>query len=172
MASEHSESCEFQDGFVYLRQYNFETDPEKIVVYLYDKMNTKEGIQQLRDDDTRFLKRKNLEVRFVSEFKGELIASLVLNKEYWNKEGYHMYSVVTAPLFRGSGISQLLFQYVCRWVKGQGKKLITTDTYSDNLRAQSFFNKIGFIQFGIIPKITETTKGKKVDQIFFYCPIN
>ena len=66
----------------------------------------------------------------------------------------------------------MLFQYVCTWVKGQGKKLITTDTYGDNLRAQSFFNKIGFIQFGIIPKIIETAEGNKVDQIFFFYLIN
>lgn len=168
MTTEYSESCELQDGIVYLRRYKIETDPEKLVVYLYDKMKTKEGIQQLRDSDTRFLKRKNLEARFVAEFEGELIASLELNTEYWNKEGYHMYSVITAPLFRGTGISQMLFQYVCRWVKSQGKKLITTDTYGDNLRALSFFNKIGFIQFGIIPKVIETTEGNKVDQIFLY----
>ncbi len=172
MATEYYKNCEFQDGFVYLRPYNVETDPEKLVIYLYDKMNTKEGVQQLRDSDTRFLKRKNLEVRFVAEFKGELIASLELNNEYWNKEGFHMYSVVTAPLFRGTGISQMLFKHVCQWVKGQGKKLITIDTYGDNLHAISFFNKIGFIQFGTIPKIIETAEGNKVDQIFFYYIIN
>ncbi|MBY9000485.1 MAG: GNAT family N-acetyltransferase [Candidatus Heimdallarchaeota archaeon] len=168
METENSESREFQDGFVNLRRYNNETDPEKLIVYLYDKMNTNEGLQQLRDSDTRFLKRKNLEVRFVAEFKGELIASLELNNEYWNKEGFHMYSVVTAPQFRGTGISQMLFQYVCRWVKGQGKKLITTDTYGDNIRAQAFFQKIGFTQFGIIPSLIENTEGNKVDQIFYY----
>ncbi|MHA1202836.1 MAG: hypothetical protein ACTSQ4_09975 [Candidatus Heimdallarchaeaceae archaeon] len=36
MATEYSESCEFQDGFVSLRQYNIETDPDKLVIYLYD----------------------------------------------------------------------------------------------------------------------------------------
>lgn len=168
MSADYSERQEFQDGFVNLRIYNNKTDPEKLVVYLFDKMNTKEGIQQLRDSDARFLKRENLEVRFVAEYKGELIATLLLNSEYWNKEGFHMYAVVTAPQYQGKGISQILFQYVCRWVKSQGKKLITTDTYGDNLRAQAYFKKIGFKQFGTIPDIIEKDDGNQVDHIFFY----
>ncbi len=168
MAPEFSKRQKFQDGFVTLRPYNNETDPEKLVVYLFDEMNSKKGIEQLRESDTRFLSRKNLEVRFVAEIKGELVVTLTLNTEYWNKEGFHMYAVVTAPQYQGTGISQILFQYVCQWVISQKKVLITTDTSGDNLRAQGFFTKIGFKQFGTIPSIIARDGGNRVAQIFFY----
>lgn len=96
----------FQDDKVILRPYDCNSDPEKIVKYIFDKMNNEEGIKALQSSDARFKSRGNLEVRFVAEFKQELIASLTLNTEYWNKKGYHMYAVVTAPQNRGSGISQ------------------------------------------------------------------
>ena len=158
----------FQDGVVIFRLYNTETDTEKLVISIFDKMNTEEGIKALRSSDVRFKSRGNLEVRFVAEFKGELIASLTLNTEYWNKKGYHMYAVVTASQFRGSGISQMLFQYVCKWISQQGKKLITVDTSGNNLRAQGFFKKIGFSQIGLFPQIIEKQNEQPVDQVFFY----
>ena len=168
MESQKYDQKPFQDSLVIFRPYNIETDPEKFVIYIFDKMNTEDGLKALRSSDARFKSRGNLEVRFVAEFNGELIASLLLNTEYWNKEGYHMYAVVTAPQFRGSGISQMLFQYVCKWVSQQGKKLITVDTSGDNLRAQGFFKKIGFKQFGLIPQIIEKENDPLVDHVFFY----
>lgn len=168
MADNDTEEHPFQDGKIILRKYRSENDPEKLVIHLFDKMNNPEGIAQLRASDHRFLERGDLEVRFVAEFKGELIATLLLNSEYWNKQGYHMYAVVTAEQYRGTGISQLLFKFVCQWAIRQGKRTLTTDTHGNNLRARAFYEKIGFMQFGVIPNNLESGPENWVDHIFYY----
>ncbi|UYP44889.1 hypothetical protein NEF87_001174 [Candidatus Lokiarchaeum ossiferum] len=162
----------FQDGFVILREYELTTDPDKLVLHLFDKMNSPEGITELRASDKRFAKHRDKNNRFIAEFKGKLIATLTLVSEYWSKQGFHMYSVVTAKDYQGSGITSLLFDYACQWASAQGKSIIIVDTYEDNLPAQKYFKKIGFKRIGIIPDAIENSKNEKVGQIFYYLHIN
>lgn len=162
----------FQDGSVILREYKPATDPEKLVIHLFDNMNSAEGITELRASDMRFTNHRDMNNRFVAEFKGCLIATLTLVSEYWSKQGFHMYSVVTAEKYRGSRITQLLFEYACKWISSQGKNLIMVDTYGDNLRAQKYFEKVGFKRMGIIPDVLTNASDEKIGQLFYYLYIH
>ncbi len=152
-----------------LRKYDLNNDPPLMVQFLFDKMNSEKGIKELREGDQILLvKSPNKSIRLVAEIHGELIVTLTLSAEFWILEGLHIYSMVTAEQYRGTGISTRLFQYGCNYARDQNKRLLTVDTKGTNFAAQKFFKKMGFIEFGKIPNALILSGNTKEDLVFYY----
>jgi len=165
------ETIDFQNTKVVFREYDFDLDPPKIVKFLYDEMNSKEGIIKLREGDAWFHDPLITRVRLVAEIDGELYASLNLQGCLGRNpnERFNLTSVVTAPTFRGTGLSGLMFNYACEWAKLHGGRMLLVETWDTNHVAKAFYEKIGFKQYGILPNGLVNREGKGfVDEIFYY----
>ena len=162
---------DFQNTKVIFREYNFDLDPPKIVIYLYDQMNSDEGILKLREGDTWFHDPLITRVRLVAEIDGKLYA--VCNLEgclgITPNDQFRLTSVATSPNFRGPGLSRLMFNFACKWAKSHGGRMLLVDTWDNNYVAKAFYEKIGFIQYGILPNGLVNREGEGyVDGIYYY----
>ena len=154
-----------------LREYDRKSDPPKLVKYLFDKMNSEQGIKELIEADKRFDAPNEVNARLVAEIEGDLVATTTVKK---NTHVYHphiftLYAVVTAPQYQGTGLSKLLFDFVCAWIKEHHGKLLLVDTWENNIGARKFYEKMGFTQYGQLPKgIKERDSDEFVDFILYY----
>ncbi len=164
----------FQDSLVILREYDFKTDPEKLVVYLFDKMNSEDGLKALREGDKRFQDSQYFRKRLVAEFKGELIATTTVDQgiNIYKEHSFRLYSVVTAPRFQGTGLSQILFEYVKDYIKKHNATLILVETWEDNIPARKFYEKLGFKEYGRLPNgLKNRNEEGFVDEIMYFMNI-
>ena len=139
---------EFKGLPLILREYDFENDPPKLVKYVYDKMNSPEGIIALKKGDQWFKDGFHVRVRLVAEYKQEIIASLQLQGCLGPKPNDHfkLSSVVTAPQCRGTGISTILFEFAKEWIKPYNARIIVVETWENNIIARKYYEKMGFKQ--------------------------
>ncbi|MHA1584087.1 MAG: GNAT family N-acetyltransferase [Promethearchaeota archaeon] len=159
---------------ILLREYEIETDPVKLTKYLYDKSKTEDQIQDLKTSMKEWYSSHHTRVILVAEFNQEIIASLMLDGCLGPtpNEKFNLYSVVTAEHFRGTGISQLLFSFAKEWVKKFNARILLVETWSNNYRARKYYEKLGFIQYGCLPKGLENRQGEGyVDEIFYFMNI-
>jgi GNAT superfamily N-acetyltransferase len=162
---------DFQNTQVTLREYNFDLDPPKLVKYLFDKMNSEDGIAQLREGDKSFQNSRMTRVRLVAEIVGELCATSTLEGCLGPtpNDKFTLYSVVTAPHYRGTGLSRLMFNFACQWAKSRGGRILLVDTWENNLAARAFYEKMGFHQYGALPNGLANREGDGyVDEIFYF----
>ena len=162
---------DFQNKQVILREYNFDLDPYKLVIHLFDKMNSENGIKELKEGDVWYHDSQITRVRLVAEIDGELYASLNLQGCLGQtpNDNFRLTSVVTSSNFRGTGLSRLMFNFACQWAKSHGGRMLLVETWDTNYVAKAFYEKIGFKQYGILPNGLVNRKGKGfVDEILYY----
>ena len=160
----------FQNTQVIFREYNFDLDPPKLVIHLFDKMNSEEGILKLREGDAWFQDPQITRVRLVAEIDGVLNATCTLEGCLGPtiNDKFNLYAVVTAPAYRGSGLSHLMFNFACQWAKSHGGRMLLVETW-DNNAAKAFYEKIGFKQYGILPNGLSNREGEGfVDEIYYF----
>lgn len=154
-----------------LREYDFDLDPPKIVQYCFDQMNSPEGIAQLRESDKWLRNGPQKKIRLVAEYKNEIVASMGLEGCLGPKPNDHftLNSVVTAEHSRGTGVSKLLFEFAKDWVTRYGARILLVDTWENNIPARRFYEKLGFKQYGCLPKGLINRQGEGyVDNILYY----
>ncbi|MHA1520722.1 MAG: GNAT family N-acetyltransferase [Promethearchaeota archaeon] len=162
---------EFNGSPLILREYDFENDPPKLVKYLYEKMNSPEGISELKKGDRWFKDEFHVRVRLVVVYKQDLIASLQLQGCLGHKPNDHftLTSVVTAPQYRGKGISTILLDFAKEWVKPYDARILLVETWKNNTAARKFYEKMGFKQYGSLPKGLVNREGEGyVDEILYF----
>lgn len=163
------EKLPFQASYVILRPYDFVNDPPKLVHHLFTTLNNKKGIARLQREDEFFKEAPEDQIRFVAEIEGEIYSTITLIRKRWEKDKFGVYSVVTAEKFRGTGLSQLLFCYACRWAKQHEGRFLLLSTWEDNSQARRYYEKVGFKQYGLLPNGLLNRKGKGfINQIFYY----
>lgn len=165
---------QFKGSELILREYDLEKDPEKLAVHLFNQMDTlEENIQSIRDGDQWFQQRFYFRKRLVAEIEGELYATTTVERgiNHHTQHRFRLHAVVTAPQYQGTGLSQILFEYVKEWIKIQGGTLILVETWENNLRARKFYEKIGFQQYGILPNGLTDRSGEFVGEICYYFEI-
>lgn len=165
----------FQNTQVIFREYNFDLDPPKLVIHLFDQMNSKEGIIKLREGDEWFHDSQITRVRLVAEIDGVLNATCTLEGCMGPKpnDKFNLYAVVTAPHYRGTGLSRLMFDFACKWARSNGARMLLVETWDNNDAAKAFYEKIGFIQYGVLPNGLPNRKGEGfVDEIYYYFNLN
>ncbi len=162
---------DFQNTKVILREYNFELDPPKLVIHLFDQMNSDEGILKLREGDAWFHDPLITRVRLVAEIDGELYATSTLEGCLGPtpNDKYKLTSVVTVPSYRGTGLSRLMFNFACQWARSNGGRMLLVETWENNEAARVFYEKMGFKQYGILPNGLSNRKGDGfIDEIHYY----
>ena len=110
----------FQSTEVILREYDFDTDPEKLVVHLFNQMDSlEENIQSVKEGDKWFHERFYNRKRFVAEIDHELVATTTVERglSMLTEHRYTLHAVVTAKHYQGTGLSQLLFDFIKEWIK-------------------------------------------------------
>lgn len=164
------DNVSFQGNDVLFREYNFENDPPKLVKYLFNQMNSKAGISELRVGDSWFHDNHVTRVRLVAEINGELYATATLEGSLGPliNDKYTLFSVVTAEKYRGTGLSQLLINFACQWAKNHSGRLMLVETWESNERARKFYEKIGFHQFGILPNGIKKRSGDGFEGLIYY----
>jgi GNAT superfamily N-acetyltransferase len=153
----------FQNSVVILREYDYENDPKKLVMYLYNQMGSfEENLQSVIEGDEWLKDRYESRKRFVAEISGELFASVIVERglSTFVQHRYRLYSVVTAPHYRGTGLSQILFEYTKEWIRKHGGKLTLVETWEDNVSARKFYEKMGFKQYGTLPNGLKEREGE------------
>jgi len=145
---------EFDGSPLILREYDFEKDPPKLVVKLYTKMNSPEGLVALKKGDLWFKDAFYLRVRLVAEYQHELIASLQLQGCLGPNPNdlFTLTSVTTALQYRGKGISAILFEFAKEWINQYNARILVVETWESNIPARKFYEKMGFKQYGCLPK--------------------
>lgn len=158
---------EIEQGQLILREFDFENDPAKIVKYVFTGMNSPEGIQALKDQAEIFKDPYN--VRLVAELDGKLIATCALEPSMGPNptDRFNLFSVVTAEKYRGTKVSGLMFEFACEWVKQFGARLLLVSTNRTNIAARKFFEKVGFVKWGVLPNAMRENDGF-VDEIYYY----
>lgn len=164
------DNIEFQDNGVLLREYDFKNDPPKLVKHLFDQMNSEMGISKLREGDSWFHDNFITRVRLVAEINGELYATTTLEGCLGpvKNDKYTLFSVVTAEKYRGTGLSQLLFDFTCRWARNHSGRLLLAETWESNKDARKFYRKMGFRQYGILPKGIKKRSGDGFEDEIHY----
>ncbi|MHA1510946.1 MAG: GNAT family N-acetyltransferase [Promethearchaeota archaeon] len=166
---------DFQNTQVIFREYNCDLDPPKLVIHLFDQMNSEEGILKLREGDSWLHDSLFTRVRLVAEIDGELCATYTLQgcRGPTPNDKFNLYSVVTAPSYRGTGLSRLMFNFVCKWAKEHGGRMLLIETWDNNYVAKAFYEKMGFNQYGILPNGLVNLEGEGyVDEIHYYFNLN
>ncbi|MHA1111821.1 MAG: GNAT family N-acetyltransferase [Promethearchaeota archaeon] len=161
----------FQDTHVILREYDLINDPEKLAVHLFNQMETKEAnIQSIREGDKWFEDRFYFRKRLIAEIEGELHATLTMEKglNRFTEHRFRLFSVVTSPQYRGTGLSQILLDYTKEWTKEHGSTILLVETWEDNIPARKFYEKMGFIQYASLPNGLKKRNGEGyVDEILY-----
>ena len=162
----------FQSTHAILREYDLESDPEKLVVHLFTMLDSpEENIQSVREGDKWFRDPQRFRKRLVAEVDGELFATTTIEQgmNHWVEHRFRLYSVVTAQQYQGTGLSQMLFEYVKEWVKEHDGTMILVETWGNNTRARKFYEKLGFQEYGVLPKGMKDRDGEGyVEEILYY----
>ncbi|MBN2156890.1 MAG: GNAT family N-acetyltransferase [Candidatus Lokiarchaeota archaeon] len=160
---------------VMLREYDLKRDPEKLVAHLFNTMDSwEENIQSVFEGDKWFQEPNQFRRRLVAEIEGELFATVTVERGLspYGSHRFRLYSVVTAPQYQGSGLSQILLEYVREWIKTQGGTLILVETWESNIPARKFYEKLGFKEYGRLPKgLYKRNKNGYESEILLYLEI-
>lgn len=159
---------------IVFRPYDFEEDPPRLVKHLF----TSTSEQNIRDENPFFKEEGKLRVRLVAEIDGELHATLTLIREdlVHGKHIVRVFSSATSETHRGTGLSLQMMEYGKNAACELSIKIMLTDTWASNNRARAFYEKCGFLQYGVLPNgLPALDCGDDVefeDMILFFMPLN
>lgn len=152
------------------REYDFIEDPEKITKHLFTLFQGAEMIEKLREADLFFLDDPDNRKRFVVEVDAELHATCVVLKE--NIGGsigkYSLHSVVASEEYQGKGLAIYMIENIFSWVRDNGGRMVILSTEATNTRARKFYEKLGFLQYGVLPKGYKKNNDEYIDEILYY----
>ena len=127
---------------------------------LYTGIQSEEDKDEFRSFARNFREQEPGMEWFVAELDGKLISSqMVKSRESVFEHGrYTLYSLVTMPEFRGKGVTAELTRFAIEWIREQGGRILLTSTRDSNQPAQRFFEKVGFIKYGTLPRALPVEK--------------
>ena len=139
---------ELHDKEVICRLYNCHSDQENIIKTLYKNLQENNGIEKLKKQDQEYFYNSERNFRLIAEINSEIVSSVVVisDKNFERDLSVELYSVVTLESFQGTGLTKILFNFTFEWIKALGAKKVRLWTDIDNLKAQKFYEKVGFIE--------------------------
>jgi RimJ/RimL family protein N-acetyltransferase len=88
----------------------------------------------------------------VAEVKGKIIASSDINKQNGFQKHVGVVGIVIKKDFRELGIGTVMMGFLIEQAKKMGMKVLTLTAFASNKRAIHVYEKVGFVQTGLIPK--------------------
>lgn len=136
---------------------------------------TFQGEQQSLEEEQKYLesvvdKIKNKKGVYLLAFvDGKLIGSTDINMMDKVRSHVGIFGIIIDKDYRGQGIGTFLMDSIIKEAKLKLKelKIITLDVYANNFIAQSLYKKLGFIEYGRLPKGAKY-RGKFDDLVLMY----
>ena len=115
--------------------------------------------------------KEGIAVNVVAATDREVVGNMkvVFNQHILHRHRAELFDVVVNPKYQGRGIARLLFDECKKICIGKGISILETSVRGGT-HAEDVYRKLGFIQYGKLPRgISESWGNKKVfDQVFFY----
>jgi len=112
-------------------------------------------LARLEKDKTFFL---------VAEVEGRVIASSDINRQKGYQKHVGVVGIVIKKGFRELGIGTAIMQALVEQAKKMGMEVLTLTAFVSNKRAIHVYEKVGFVQTGLIPK-KHLKEGKYIDEV-------
>jgi RimJ/RimL family protein N-acetyltransferase len=100
----------------------------------------------------------------VAEVKGRIIASSDINRQIGFQKHVGVVGIVIKKGFRELGIGTAMMRVLIEQAKKMGMKILTLTAFASNKRAMHVYEKVGFVQTGLIPK-KHLKQGKYIDEV-------
>lgn len=156
-------------------------DDTKILLDFINKISkektfiTFQGEQLTFEEEDKYVKSRIEEIKekksvhLLAFINNDLAGSSDINPSIKIKPHRGVFGIVLAKKYRSEGIGTILMENVIREALKNIKnlKIITLEVFGDNFIAQKLYRKMGFIEWGLLPKGIKH-KNKYVDQILMY----
>jgi len=134
-----------------------------------------QGEELKLEDETKWLEStiKKIEAGkkiYLMAFIGnKFVGSSDVEMESLTRKHLGLFGIVIDHDYRGEGIGKILMKLVISESKKRLKdlKMIILDVFSTNQIAQNLYKKMGFIEYGRLPKGSKR-RGKYIDEILMY----
>jgi RimJ/RimL family protein N-acetyltransferase len=100
----------------------------------------------------------------VAEVKGRIIASSDIARQNGFQKHVGVVGIVIKKDFRELGIGTAMMRVLIEQAKKMGMKILTLTAFASNKRAIHVYEKVGFLQTGLIPK-KHLKQGKYIDEV-------
>ena len=100
----------------------------------------------------------------LAEFNGRVIASSEINLQIGNQKHVGVVGIVIKKGLRELGIGTAMMRVLIEQAKKMGMKILTLTAFASNKRAIHVYEKVGFVQTGLIPK-KHLKQGKYIDEV-------
>ena len=138
-----------------------------------------QGEQLSLEEESEYLKsllekiKKNDAVQLSVFVDGELVGVSAITMKDKVEKHIGVFGISVAKEYRGKGIGKLLMNSL---FKEAGKRLgllemVTLSVFANNTLAVSMYEKFGFVKYGKLPKGIIYNKGKYVDDLLMYKPV-
>lgn len=134
-----------------------------------------QGEHQTMESEEKWLKGRleeidNKKAVHLLAFSGNLlVGSSEIHLRDRTEKHIGVFGIVIAKTFRGEGFGKILMDLVIKEAVKElsGLKMITLEVYSTNEIAKKMYKKIGFVDYGLLPKGI-TRNGKFEDAVLMY----
>jgi len=100
----------------------------------------------------------------VAEVDGGVIASSDINRQTGYQKHVGVVGIVIKRGFRELGIGTAMMRVLIEQAEKMGMKVLTLTAFASNKRAIHVYEKVGFVQTGLIPK-KHLKEGKYIDEV-------
>jgi RimJ/RimL family protein N-acetyltransferase len=136
------------------------------------------GKEIVHEDEEKWLasqierRKAGLGFLYWAIYNGKIVGSVDVNRGS-SVRNYHVgtIGIMVDKNFRGEGLGKFLLQFVVSQAKTEGMRLVRLGVFSDNEIARNLYNKMGFIEYGVLPDGLYR-KGKFSDYISMYKRVN
>lgn len=116
-----------------------------------EKASTDEEIDCLSRVLVRLEKGKTFFL--VAEVDGRVIASSDINRQRGHEEHISAVAIIIKRGFRELAIETAMMRILMAQAEGMGIEVLTLAAFASNRRALHVYEKVGFVQTGLIPKV-------------------
>jgi RimJ/RimL family protein N-acetyltransferase len=100
----------------------------------------------------------------VAEVDGRAIASSDINRQIGYQKHVGVVGIVIKRGFRELGIGTAMMRVLIEQAEKMGMKVLTLTAFASNKRAIHVYEKVGFVQTGLIPK-KHLKQGEYIDEV-------
>lgn len=100
----------------------------------------------------------------VAEVDGRVIASSDINRQRGYEKHVGVVGIILRGGFRDLGIGTAMMSVLLEETQRMGLKVLTLSAFAGNKRAIHVYEKVGFVQTGLIPK-KHLKEGKYIDEV-------
>lgn len=119
--------------------------------------------------------KRGVSTQLVAEVSGEVVGTMkvVFNQHVLRRHRGELFGVVVNPKHQRKGVARLLFNECKKICVGKDLSILET-TVRGGTPAEDVYRKLGFIQYGKLPRgmLESWGEKKEFDEVFFYLNLN